>query len=872
MASDGTITFSTALDNEQMEKELKRAEREVKGLEDKVSKWSGDKSAIEKQMDSANAAIAETEAHVESLKARLAAIPDVTSSADEYRENRDAMLSIGQQIEAANAKMAGQVEESDKLNRQWQAADGKVRSYTERLEAAKARSSELGAEYGEAMRNAKDSTARATKEAEGRFGKLARRVSGLVKSAFVFTVFASALSAVKEHLAETARENDRFAASFATLKATMAGFAAPLVNWAVSALTGLMNILSSMLATLAGLIDSVFRTDLAGSIKASRAAAQAAEREAKAKKKTAKAAKEAAKSIMAFDEINAMQADKSADSDGAEDGGGPLDFDALGGGKIDEALGAIMLILGAALLAVGAILAFSGINIPLGITLMAIGALMVYTAVQEQWDRLPAELQEAISGALLLTGVVLLVLGAVLAFAVPGAQAVGVGMMAAGAALLWTAVALNWESLGPDMQQSVLLLMGIIGAALIVIGAILLLTGAAAPLGVALMAAGAASLAAAIALNWEFMDADMQAAVTGLMVIVSAALLVLGAILLLTGAAAPLGMGLIAVGAVGLAAAVALNWDYIQANLDEILPLIEMAVSAALLVLGAVLCFTGAALPLGVALLAAGAAGLVAAIALNWEKMPQETRDLISEIMVIVGGALLVLGIILVVTGVGIPLGIACILAGIGSMVAGVALNWDFFRDKLAEMWAGVCAWWDSNVAHVFTAQFWQDLWKSMVNGLIWAVNQGLGAFGGFVNSVSDGLSGLLSMAGVDWSWHVQMPQIPYLAQGAVIPPNRKFMAVLGDQTSGNNLEAPESLIRQIVREESGVDSSDLAWAVQQGVAMALMQVLPSMQGSGDGDVTMVLQVGSEELARATEKGRASLLWKGEIKPEVQFV
>lgn len=97
-------------------------------------------------------------------------------------------------------------------------------------------------------------------------------------------------------------------------------------------------------------------------------------------------------------------------------------------------------------------------------------------------------------------------------------------------------------------------------------------------------------------------------------------------------------------------------------------------------------------------------------------------------------------------------------------------------------------------------------------------------------------------------------------------------MAVLGDQTSGNNLEAPESLIRQIVREESGADSSDLAWAVQQGVAMALMQVLPSMQGSGDGDVTMVLQVGSEELARATEKGRASLLWKGEIKPEVQFV
>ena len=45
---------------------------------------------------------------------------------------------------------------------------------------------------------------------------------------------------------------------------------------------------------------------------------------------------------------------------------------------------------------------------------------------------------------------------------------------------------------------------------------------------------------------------------------------------------------------------------------------------------------------------------------------------------------------------------------------------------------------------------------------------------------------------------------IPYLAKGAVIPPNKEFLAVLGDQKSGNNIEAPVSLIRQIVREESG--------------------------------------------------------------------
>lgn len=50
---------------------------------------------------------------------------------------------------------------------------------------------------------------------------------------------------------------------------------------------------------------------------------------------------------------------------------------------------------------------------------------------------------------------------------------------------------------------------------------------------------------------------------------------------------------------------------------------------------------------------------------------------------------------------------------------------------------------------------------------------------------------------------------VPYLASGAVIPPNAPFAAVLGDQRHGNNLEAPEDLIRKIVREESGVGGTE---------------------------------------------------------------
>lgn len=57
----------------------------------------------------------------------------------------------------------------------------------------------------------------------------------------------------------------------------------------------------------------------------------------------------------------------------------------------------------------------------------------------------------------------------------------------------------------------------------------------------------------------------------------------------------------------------------------------------------------------------------------------------------------------------------------------------------------------------------------------------------------------------------VSMPRfkVSYLASGAVIPPNKEFMAVLGDQKHGTNIETPEALLRKIVREESGKNKNN---------------------------------------------------------------
>lgn len=53
------------------------------------------------------------------------------------------------------------------------------------------------------------------------------------------------------------------------------------------------------------------------------------------------------------------------------------------------------------------------------------------------------------------------------------------------------------------------------------------------------------------------------------------------------------------------------------------------------------------------------------------------------------------------------------------------------------------------------------------------------------------------------WLSLPRVNSVPYLASGAVIPPRSEFLAVLGDQKNGNNIEAPEGLIRKIFREES---------------------------------------------------------------------
>ena len=102
----------------------------------------------------------------------------------------------------------------------------------------------------------------------------------------------------------------------------------------------------------------------------------------------------------------------------------------------------------------------------------------------------------------------------------------------------------------------------------------------------------------------------------------------------------------------------------------------------------------------------------------------------------------------------------------------------------------------------------------TLVGSLVNAIIKGLNWLIARINSISfkipDWVPGLGGKGFSPRIPTVKEWKIPQLAQGAVIPPNREFLAVLGDQNRGNNIEAPEDLIRKIVREEAGGGSDYL--------------------------------------------------------------
>lgn len=135
------------------------------------------------------------------------------------------------------------------------------------------------------------------------------------------------------------------------------------------------------------------------------------------------------------------------------------------------------------------------------------------------------------------------------------------------------------------------------------------------------------------------------------------------------------------------------------------------------------------------------------------------------------------------------------------------------------------------------------------LNDVIRKVNTTVGNINNTIGNIERGFTFSYNVqlpnGGRRWgNYSLNLPRVntvPYLATGAVIPPRSEFLAVLGDQKNGRNLEAPESLIRQIVREETGGKQGNNTYNV-------------SVSASGRNLLDIVLEEG--ELRRNRNGGR----------------
>lgn len=712
MAADGSVVFSAKLDDKDAQKELNNLVKKIDTLNDKIYQKQQQKMPLAKQSEELAASLDQAKATLESMRSG-----NEFFTADSVKEQERTVKSLQREYDSVTSKV-------EKM-------DAAIRADTRSLDKMKTDAGALSEKIsGAGTRMVL--MGEATKKADAFLARFSNRVKRLALRAFVFTIIAKALSVVRDYVWKVIQTNDEAVAAIGTLKGALLTLAQPLLGVVVPAFIALVNIFNAVVSAIANIVSMIFGT----TAKKSEAAAKSLYKEANAVEKVGAAAKDAQANLASFDEINTLSSSSggggaaSALADRLSPVFEQFKSDAYKA-KIDE----ITAYLCGALLALGAILCFSGANIPLGIALMAAGAVGLVALIKENWDCMPNKLRAAITNVLMILGVSALAIGAILCFS--GANIpLGIGLMIAGAAMLGTAVALNWNAVADKTKETLETLLVYIGLAALAIGVIL--------------------------------------------------------------------------------------------------------------------CLSGAHIALGIGLIIIGAASLASAVALDWNSTTEKAKSKLTEILLFAAKSLLALGIMLAIfCPAAWPIAFGMMLAGGASLVTAAALNWDAILEKLKGVWNNIKQWWKNSVAKYVGVSHWKETGKKMINGFLsgvksaweavktWVANA-VSWFGNkFVeaqNSIArsnSGRSGGFGTRSGGFGSPSRAPSIsrisaPALARGAVIPPNKEFLAVLGDQKNGTNIETPLATM---------VDAFKQA-----------------MSESGGGTTTVVIQLDGKEIARSTVK------------------
>lgn len=698
--------------------------------------------------------------------------------------------------------------------------DQKLRAANETLEQHKETAGELVKQIKDAN-SASEKMGDAVDAVNGYMGKFTSRIAKLAKNIFVFTLISSALRSLKSWLSKAIKSNDEARASIAKLKGALLTLAQPLVDVIIPAFTKFVNILASSATAIAQFVSKIFGTTASDAAKS----AEELYNEQKALDGVGSSAKKTSQKLAAFDEINTLSTSDDSSGSGSSTIEPDFSFASNDSNWLDGVLGDVagkvttaLLLGGIALVAIGACLG-SLRTVLAGLILLGAGVFIgEETGVFNSWaEKLGLDgVSQYIAVALLLAGIVLVAIGAATMNLVT--LLAGLGLLGVGIELAENSETVkSWvEKLGLDSVNEFIadaLILG--GIALVVIGAA---TG-----NLLLLLAGLGMIGGGI----SYADDETKtkwAETLGLDTVfdyVVAAIQLAGIALIAIGAC----MGNIAmVIAGGVILAIGVAADIIgEETLKgwwEVLKLtnIQQWVSVALLLVGIALIAIGAAMG-NILMILAGALSLgigVAAGASEGNLKDWVTVMGLEKVAGWVTIALLLVGIALIVFGI-VTANIMMIIAGAGMLGAGIAIgvttgtfsSWlntisgafQSFKNTMVgifeELWSGIKEIINSIIGGV----------ESLANKVITGINTVIGALNNLSFTIPDWVPAL---GGKSFGFNIKKLStisIPRLAEGAVIPPNREFLAVLGDQRSGTNIETPLSTMVEAFKQamaESG--------------------------------------------------------------------
>jgi hypothetical protein len=375
-------------------------------------------------------------------------------------------------------------------------------------------------------------------------------------------------------------------------------------------------------------------------------------------------------------------------------------------------------------------------------------------------------------------------------------------------------------------------IMGIAGGALVAIGLILIATSNIA-WGVGFIIAGALTLGVSMAMIKDTQISDtVRNSVTKGIVIAGLFALVVGLLLCAVPSKLGYGLALVALGAASLVGAVVLNWNGIKEMLQGKLGAAIAIAGVVAIVIGILLC-VAQHWAIGLALIAVGGVALAAPIAANWNVFLDKIKGIWGGIKTYWSGKIapwftkkkwqdLFAKVISGFSSSKFVTRIKEICEAFKTYYSEKIKPW-FTKDKWKNLFGKILSafsstefvnkikgiynafklYYDEKIKPWFTKEKWQKLAASCGDGLKSgfknAINSIIGFFETLINRVIDKFNKISfkvpdwipSIGGKKYGVNISKVSIPRLAQGAVIPPNREFLAVLGDQKSGTNIETP---------------------------------------------------------------------------------